>query len=145
MEKQIETVLRGGQFKKMMTNQLAGIREKYGLKRVEIEILYFLSRCGEQNTSKDICQYLNMNKGHISQAVESLYEQGYLRATPDTEDRRYIHYTVTEKAKAFSKETSRIWEGMIQKIFEGISEEELAAFKKVAGKIEENMNRMLKE
>ena len=46
MEKQVETVLRGARFKKMITSQFSGIAEKYGLKRVEMEILYFLSRSG---------------------------------------------------------------------------------------------------
>lgn len=145
MEKQIEVVLRGGKFKKMLTNQLAGIKEKYGLKRVEIEILYFLTRCGEHNTSKDVCQYLNMNKGHISQAVESLCEQGYLTAITDTDDRRYIHYTVTEKAKAFGEEMATLWANIIQRLFEGIPEEELKVFEEVSGKIGENMNRIINE
>lgn len=107
MEKQVETVLRGARFKKMITSQLSGIIEKYGLKRVELEILYFLSGCGENNTSKDISLNLNMNKGHISQAVESLCRQGYLTATQDKDDRRYVHYTITDKAKAISEDIAR--------------------------------------
>ena len=145
MEKQVETVLRGARFKKMITSQLSGIIEKYGLKRVELEILYFLSGCGENKTSKDISLNLNMNKGHISQAVESLCRQGYLTAAQDKDDRRYVHYTITDKAKAISEDIARAWEEMIRKIFEGISEEEFKVFRKVAEKIEANMDHILNE
>ena len=53
MEVQIESILQSGQFKKLMEEQVAGLRKKYGLKKAEIEILHFLSRCGEHNTSSD--------------------------------------------------------------------------------------------
>lgn len=145
MEHQIETVLRGGQFKKLVTSQLAGIRKKYGLRRVEMEILYFLSKCGDNNTSKDIAHYLEMNKGHISQAVENLCKQGYLTAVTDVHDRRYVHFLVTDKGKVFNEDMSELWGNMLQKIFDGITEEEMAVFKAVALKMGENMDRMINE
>lgn len=143
MEKQVETVLRGARFKKMINSQFSGITEKYGLKRVELEILCFLSRSGEKNTSKDISVNLNMNKGHISQAVDSLCNQGYLTATKDKDDRRYVHYTITDKATVISEDITRGWDEMIKRIFEGISEEQFKVFKEVAEKIQENMDHML--
>lgn len=39
MEEQVEVILRGGQFKMLLEKQLLGIREKYGLKRIEVEVL----------------------------------------------------------------------------------------------------------
>ncbi len=143
MENQIEAILRGGQFKRIMENQLSVIKQRYGLKRIEIEILYFLSQCGESNTSTDIRRHLEMNKGHISQAVERLCCQGYINAIHDREDRRYVHYAVTGKAELVTREMTEIWKNMTMKIFEGISEEELMVFKQVAHKIENNMNELL--
>ena len=142
MERQIETFLICAQFKQMMKGCLAGIIEKYGLKRVELEILYYLSKCGEKNTSKDIYHYLNMNKGHISQAVDSLCRQGYLMAVTDAEDRRYVHYFMTEKAGVLSTEMTVAWENMLQKVFADVTEEEMKVFRKVILKICENMNHM---
>ena len=140
MDKQIETFLIGGQFKQMMKGCLAGIIEKCGLKRIELEILYYLSKCGDKNTSKDINHYLNMNKGHISQAVDSLCRQGYLTAVTDAADRRYVHYFMTEKSGTLSTEMTAAWEGMLQKVFADVTEEEMKVFRKVILKICENMN-----
>lgn len=72
MDIQIESFLLGGKFKKLQEERILELRKKYNMKKVELEILFFLSHCGEQNTSKDIHYQLMMNKGHISQAVNSL-------------------------------------------------------------------------
>lgn len=145
LDNPIESVLRGGQFKKLVENQLSGVKEKYGLKRIEMEILYFLTQSGMHNTAKDICRYLNMNKGHISQAVENLSEMGYLCASTDKADRRYVHYMVTERAKAVCEETTQAWNKMSRRIIADIPEEKLYVFREVAVKIVENMNEMLNE
>ena len=52
---------------------------------------------------------------------------------------------ITDKAKAISEDISGAWEKMIRKIFEGISEEEFKVFRKVAEKIEANMDHILNE
>ncbi|MCI7813382.1 MAG: MarR family winged helix-turn-helix transcriptional regulator [Lachnospiraceae bacterium] len=145
MEEQVEVILRGGQFKMLLEKQLLGIREKYGLKRIEVEVLYFLSRCGQSNTSTDIHRHLKMNKGHISQAVDSLCKQGYLVAAADMEDRRYVHYSITGKADVLIQDMTETWKKINQKVFEGITEEELSSFKETAIKIGKNMERILGE
>lgn len=145
MDKHVETVLRGGRFKKMVASQFYDIGEKYDLKRVEMEILIFTSRCGEKNTLKDIAQYLEMNKGHISQAIDRLCKKGYLVAKPDDYDRRYVHYFVTEKGESFKREMLVLWDKMIEKIFEGITEEQMQIFQEVTYRINKNMDRILDE
>lgn len=143
MEKQIEYILRGSQLKQLVEKEMAGIREQYGLKRIEIEIIYFLSKCGDNNTLADICKSLNANKGHISQAVDTLYKKGYLTAEHDKKDRRYVHYTLTDAADRLTCQTNSAWDKLRIEIFAGIPEEELNSFKDTAEKIMENMNRLL--
>ena len=86
MDTQMETMLAGGQFKKLLDVQIAELRQRYDMKKAELEILYFLSRCGGHNTSTDIHYQLMMNRGHISQAVESLCRRRYIVAIPDKDE-----------------------------------------------------------
>lgn len=143
MDEQVEIILRGGQFMKLLDEHLRELRQKYDMKRVELEILYFLSKCGENNTSTDIHHQLAMNRGHISQAVDSLCKKHYLVAIPDQNDRRYVHYELTDIAKETVLDISRQHEKMIKEILKGITDEEMQAFKKVAVKIWKNMNALL--
>lgn len=143
MEERIEGLLRGGEFKKLRECELSEIRLRYDLKRIEVEILYYLSVAGENNTSAEICQHLKANKGHISQAVDSLCKRNYLVAVQDTLDRRYVHYSVTQAANEVVDEITRKWNELSQELFVGITPEEMEEFKRIAGKIGKNMERLI--
>lgn len=143
MNTQIEMILRGGKFMKLLDEHNKSLRHKYDMKKAELEILYYLSHCGEKNTSTDIHHYLVMNRGHISQAVDSLCKKKYLIATPDHTDRRYMHYELTEAALEMVKEIGEQHEKIVKLILDGISEEEMQAFKHTSDKIWRNMDKLL--
>ena len=139
----MESILQGGQFKKLLEEQSLELRRKYDLKKAELDILYFLSRSGANNTSTDIHHQLLMNRGHISQAVESLIKRKFIVAIPDQNDRRYVHYELLESAGAIIHEMTKMREETNALILEGISEEELQAFQAVSEKIRANIEKMI--
>ena len=143
MDKQMESILQGGQFKKLLDVQSAELRQKYDMKKAELEILYFLSRCGGHNTSKDIHAQLMMNRGHISQSVDSLCRRRYIVAIPDQNDRRYIHYEILDSAKEIVAEMAKRREEMNRQILKGISKEELEIFREVSLKIKNNIEQII--
>ncbi|WP_394282949.1 MarR family winged helix-turn-helix transcriptional regulator [Frisingicoccus sp.] len=143
MDTQIDIILQGGQFKKLLEEQSTELREKYNMKRAELEILYFLSKCGTHNTATDIYHQLMMNRGHISQAVDSLCRKNYLIAIPDKNDRRYIHYEISDFAKELVTEMTSRREAMNSMILKGVSEEELKVFREVSEKIRNNINELI--
>ena len=143
MDTQIDIILQGGQFKKLLEEQSVELREKYDMKRAELEILYFLSKCGTHNTATDIYHQLMMNRGHISQAVDSLCRKNYLIAIPDKNDRRYIHYEISDYAKDLVTEMTKRREAMNGMILKGVSEEELKVFREVSEKIRKNINELI--
>ena len=143
MDVQMETILQGGPFKKLLEEQIIELRRKYNMKKAELEILYFLSRCGKQNTSTDIHHQLMMNRGHISQAVDSLCKRNYIIAVPDEKDRRYVHYELQDSAKEIIAEMTRVREDINNRIWEGISEEEMKIFREVSSKIRKNIENLI--
>lgn len=145
MNNSMEAILRGGQFKKLIEKAILLIRSRTNLKRVEIEVMYFLSRFPEHNTMKDICNHLQMNKGHISTALDSLYKQGYVTHEQDLEDRRYVHYMLTEKANEIAAQMDEAWEKMTGRILDGLTAADIEIFERVAHRMGENIEQMLKE
>lgn len=139
----METMLQGSQFKKLLEEQSMELRQKYDMKRAELEILYFLSRCGQHNTSTDIHQQLMMNRGHVSQAVDSLCRRRYIIAIPDQKDRRYVHYEILSPAQEIVAEMAKQREKMSAQILNGISEDELKVFRMVSAKIKRNIENMI--
>ena len=102
-----------------------------------------MSKSGEHNTSADICQRLKANKGHISQAVDNLCRQNYLTATQDTQDRRYVHYCISEESKEIVNKVTDKWNELNRELFVGVTPEEMEELKRIAGKIGKNMERMI--
>lgn len=145
LEKEIEALLRGNQFKQLRECELLSIRKHYDLKRIEVEILYFLSKAGNTNTSRDICQRLKANKGHISKAVDNLCKRNYLIAVQDSVDRRYVHYCISDEAKEIVNKITSKWNELNRELFMGVTPQELEELKRVAEKIGKNMDRIISE
>ena len=144
MERQVEMLLRGGQFKELLENYIRGLKEKYGLKRAEVEVLYYLSRSFEYNTAKDIAASLHMNKGHVSQTTEALSLKGYIAASRDGKDYRIVHYTVTQDAKLVTEEIDKAVDRLYKALFDGISDDEMEMLKRIAAQIASNINSILR-
>jgi DNA-binding MarR family transcriptional regulator len=143
MDEQMEIVLKGGDFKRLLDTQLDEIKKKYDLKKVEIEVLFFLSKCGSENTPTDITKRLNLNRGHVSQAIDVLLRRKLIAAVADEKDRRCMHYTITPNAVPVIDEIANVKKRMDEQILKGITAEELETYKKISEKMMKNIREML--
>ncbi len=98
MDWMLEGLLQGTQFQTLYNRKIESLREEYHLRKIDIDILYFLYKSGENNTSKDICSLNLFNKGHISQSVDRMVKQQLIHTVQDEEDRRCVHLVLTEEA-----------------------------------------------
>ena len=87
MDWMIESLLQGTQFQKLYNRKIETLWEAHRLRKIDIDILFFLHKSGEHNTPKDISNLDLFNKGHISQSVDRLSKQGFLQVVQDTADR----------------------------------------------------------
>lgn len=143
MDEQLEVALKGGEYKRLFESQMGKIRQEHDLKKVDIEVLYFLSRCREENTPTDVYRRLKLNRGQVSQAIDTLCRRELIIAIPDKDDRRYMHYKTSETAEKIIKEIAAARKKLDRQIFKGISEEEIVIYKKITEKIFANIREML--
>lgn len=143
VDEQLEIALKGGDFKRLIDTQFDEIKKKYGLKKVEIEVLFFLSKCGNENTPTDITNRLNLNRGHVSQAIDALLKRQLIAAVADEQDRRCTHYTITTNAVAVIDEIATAKKRMDEQILKGITEEELEFYKKISEKMVKNIREII--
>ena len=142
MDTEFETLLYGQQFKKLYEKMSNLITEKYGLHKVEIEILLFLKR-GAGDREKDIAENKFFSKAHISHAIDHLTECGYLVGKPDGQDRRCVRLVLTEEAEPVCRELLKMRECLMDAVYQGITEEERRVMRQVAKKIAHNISREL--
>ncbi len=143
MDAQIEKMLHGARYKQLLEILITPIREKYGLRKVDVEVLYYLSCCGRRNTPTDVKDSSLLTKSHISQSIDRMSRMNLLVMTPDGNDRRCIHLALTPQAHEIVAEIHQIREELQHIIFRDIPEDEIQAFCQVAAKIEKNINAAL--
>ena len=144
LDQSIQILLHGLHYKKLLEHRINSIQEKYGLRKVDVEVLYYLSHCNGKDTARDIIHEMNLTKGHISQSVDRLGKMGILVQVHDHADRRYVHLTTTEQATAMMEEIQKVWDEFHHAIFEGVTEEEKKVLRQVAQKIRNNLEKELK-
>lgn len=142
MDNDFEILLNGQQFKRLYEKMSNLITERYGLHKIEIEILLFL-RGGKYDTARDIAENKFFSKAHISQAIENLTEWGYIRGQADEQDRRCIHLHLTEEAQPVCEELLKLRQRLGDIMYQDITEEEKEIVLKVAKKIAGNINKEL--
>ncbi|MCC2256209.1 MarR family winged helix-turn-helix transcriptional regulator [Ruminococcus sp. CLA-AA-H200] len=143
MNYSLDTLLYGMQFRRLLEKEMRPVETKYGLQKVDMQVMLYLRHAGEHNTLKDIMRLNMFTKGHISQSLSRLREKGYVRMEQDTEDRRCTHNYLTEEADLIIGQIEKI-SGKIREItLEGVTEEEREILVSIAQRMNENINRVL--
>ena len=67
-----------------------------GLKLVHARILDYLANCSSHSdTPLAVAEYLRLTKGTVSQSISLLERKGYLHKTPDEQDGRVVHLSLS--------------------------------------------------
>lgn len=131
------------QFRRLLAKEMQPVETKYGLQKIEMQILLYLKRAGEQNTSKDIMRLNMFTRGHISQSLSRLQKMGYVRMEQDPEDRRCTHNYLTDEASAIIRKIEKISRTIREIVLEGVTEEEQKILVDVAQKMNSNIEKVL--
>lgn len=143
MDWMLEGLLQGTQFQKLYNRRIEDLRREYNLRKVDIDILYFLYKSGEHNTSKDIGDLNLFNKGHISQSIGRMEEQQLIYAVRDQSDRRCMHIMLTDKAMEVVEEITVLRKQMYNIILKGVTQEEREVLLSVSRKVNDNIREAL--
>ncbi|MGN0436844.1 MAG: MarR family winged helix-turn-helix transcriptional regulator [Wujia sp.] len=130
-------------YKKLNDKKLESFINKYGLRRIDLDIMIFLANNMEQDTARDIASTERFTKGHISQSTKRLMEKGYLKGDRDKKDLRIVHLSLTAKAIEFLDEISVAKNEIEKCVFNGITDEEMETLKKIFIKICNNISKEL--
>lgn len=133
----------GMQFRRLLAKEMQPVETKYGLQKIDMQILLYLKRAGEQNTSKDIVRLNMFTRGHISQSLSRLQKMGYVRMEQDPDDRRCTHNYLTDEASAIIRKIEKISRTIREIVLEGVTEEEQKILVDVVQKMNSNIEKVL--
>lgn len=144
MLNELDLLMSGHQFKKLYEKKYEEIMKKYGLRKIEVEILNFISNCGDHDTARDIANYQYISKAHISNSIDDLTHKKYISVIEDRQDRRYTHLRLTKTAKPVIDEIETIRNEIYDIVFQDVTEEEKKLLLQISKKITQNISEELK-
>lgn len=132
-------MMTGNQFWLGLKRLFDDIRKRNDLKKVELQVIGYLNMAGDENTSSDICRNMHLNKAMVSKTLDALNKRGLVDYKTDENDRRFVHYFITEKGQLIVNDLHNVWNYTHNNLFKGIPDEEIDQFFKTCKKMHANM------
>ena len=143
MNDHFELLIMGQQFKKLYEKCYGHIMQTYGLKKIDIDVLYFLSHSWKQDTAKDIANLIYVSKAHVSKAIENLHQKALIVLIADPSDRRYVHISISGSGQQIVDEIKQIRAKTEKILFDGISPEDRELLLRLSYQIADNIDHAL--
>ena len=128
-----------GQCRKAYSRQLEPVCKNRALTRSEVDVLLFLYNNPEFDRAADIVTRRGMTKSHVSMSVASLVDRGLLQRHSAPEDRRTVRLRLTEPGQAIAAEAREAQQLFFDRLYRGISQEELALWEQITQKVCRNI------
>ena len=133
------------QYTKYCDHQFQSILERMGITMREVHVLLFLANNPEYDTARDITVLRDISKSQVSQAVDLLSAEGFLLRTPDAEDRRVVHLSISPEGWPLAKECQEIQEFCGEQLVRGMSEEEVTTLRALFERVIDNGTHLAEE
>ena len=138
-----EMMLQGICLRKLLERKLTPLMQEYGLRPVELDILFFLDMQKGVDTARGLIRTRHMSKAHISKSVDNLRKGGFITLTEDSEDHRLMHIRCTGRAKEAAARVRSVYQECQKIVMRGITDEEHSRLEAVLIKISRNVEREL--
>lgn len=114
----------------------------YDINSTEQTVLMLLNK--NHNVNQDsIAKYFFVDKGTIAKTLNKLEQKGFIKRTVNKENKREKIISLTEKGEDSMECMKQVLEEWYNCIFEGLSENEIAALNKITEKMAVNATRAL--
>lgn len=116
---------------------------RHGIKGLVVShgnILNILYKNEGKLTMKQIAQGINRSKSTVTQLVDKLISEGYVKKEQSIEDKRYSYIILTEKGWSIKPYFEEISDRVIDVFFKDLSKDEEAMFLEMLDKIISNFS-----
>ena len=104
--------------------------------------LDYREESGQAVLIKDIEQELNITKSVASNLVKRMVQNGLVELEVSPNDKRAKYVRLTDKSRSQMKPIKSFFDRIDRSLLDGISEEKLAVFEEVMGRLQANVEKM---
>ncbi|WP_268623492.1 MarR family winged helix-turn-helix transcriptional regulator [Paenibacillus alvei] len=109
-----------------------------GITSAQYNILDLLATNGAK-TTRELADSIHTTLSAISKLTKKLIDKNMITQTRDTQDRRYMYHEITEQGHAFLQKAAYSRHGVMNRIRDGLSEDELQQLASLCGKINQSL------
>ena len=107
-----------------------------------IRFLDYREESGQAVLIKDIEQGLNITKSVASNLVKRMVQNGLVELEVSPNDKRAKYVRLTDKSRSQMKPIKSFFDRIDRSLLDGISEEKLAVFEEVMGRLQANVEKI---
>lgn len=108
-------------------------------------LLVYLSRCEIMPSQKEIAARFDISPAAVASSLKKLEKDGYITRKTDDGDTRLNRIAITEKGKAILDETRTLFEGVDERMLEGLSNEERTLLFSCLSRMKQNLTTLCEE
>ncbi len=112
---------------------------KMGIHHSQHHLLMYIAMKGEITSQKEIAEKFNISSAAIARSLKELELEGYVIKEPTTEDSRYNRIRITEKGKAITEESHKMFKETDISIFEDFTQEDIELLNSFLDKMQEKL------
>ena len=114
---------------------------KLGIEKVSPSHGHILTNLYQKDgmTMKEIAEKIRKKKNTVTILVDKLIKAGYIYKETAPEDKRITHIYLTEKGNAFRDDFYRIGKQLIEKTYQGFSEDEKELLISLLNRVDDNL------
>lgn len=98
-----------------------------------------INLCQEPPTLKELSEILGSSHQNVKQILVKLEKKGFVEFLPDVVDKRKRRIVLTDQCREFCDKNDDMSREIMQRLFDGVSEEEIASTVQTLLRIERNM------
>ncbi|MDO4546468.1 MAG: MarR family winged helix-turn-helix transcriptional regulator [Clostridia bacterium] len=131
-------------FKLIYDQALDPVSRKVGLNRMELNLLLFLANNPEYDTASDAIRLRQWTKSHVSAAVRSLTERGFICAQFRSGNRKTVHLSPTPVAEEAIRLGQAAQESFSKSVLMDFTEEDRRELERLFTKIAFNIRKSIR-
>lgn len=120
------------------------ITRRWGITRMELDILLFLANAPAYDTAADIVERRQLTKSHVSVSIQSLVRRGWLERTYHPGNRKSVHLRLLPPSASAVAAGQSAQAALCAQLSQGMTTEERAALESAFTRIGENLRLALK-
>ncbi len=113
--------------------------------RAQHMLLMRLAKEGALPSQRELAAQMEISPAAVAVALKRLEADGYITRSTSQNDCRVNAISITEAGRSIVLESLRIFDALDEKMYEGISDEEVSVFKETLEKLTQNLSAVLED